>query len=1141
MKLDFRQRLLASTLLATAGLIANPAYAQDSSQSTVPDQNQATNPGAAPPTGPVEANPTPTISSQGEAVQQPGDIIVTGTRIPQPNLESAAPVTVVSNQDIKLSGTTRIDEALNQLPSASAVQSSGLPNPASGTAEIDLRYLGSKRTLTLVNGRRLAPGDPNGTTQAGDINIIPASMLKRVEVLTGGASSVYGADAVAGVVNFIMDTDFDGLRLDGQISGYQHNNDCPSIGAGSTVCDELNRQIALGRAGYDYPHGSGWDGKNIDVTASFGAGFDDGRGHVMGYFGYRKQNAVLQGARDYSACTLNVGGSLGSNGGVACGGSSFSAEGNFLIYTAGTSIFLTPDASGELHPGSTKYNFAPLNHWIRPDERYVGGVFADYEITPAIKPYLEFMFLDDKTVAQIAPSGNFGNTFTINCDNPFLTASSRAQVCQPDNFITGFIGSFPVPSSASFNTDPTAAPITFFDARGNTYQSAFFQVFRRNVEGGPRQNNLKHTTYRGVVGTKGDLTNAFSYDAYYQYGRTNYTQVYKNEFSQRRLVNSMNVVNVDANGVVVPVGTPGSVIECRSVLDNTDPNCVPYDYFGGPSQAAIDYVNVFGVIQGESSEQIADANITGALGELGVQTPWANDGVGINVGWEYRREALYLNPDTEFQTGDLTGQGAPTVPVSGNFHVNEVFGEVQIPIVQHNFIDELSLGAGYRKSWYKTSGGRSYDTDTYKISAEFAPIADIRFRGSYNRAARAPNIQELFGPNIVALDGSTDPCGGFVIGSAGHEDVTEGCLAQGLHIGQKTPLNPSEQYNGLLGGNQDLVPEKATTKTVGVVLQPRFVPRLAFTVDYWNIDLKKAIQGFGADTLLQDCVDNTTDHNNPAFSCSFIHRDPSGSIWLSPQGFVVDTPTNVGRIKTNGFDFNASYSHRLGGIGNLSLSYLATLLRHYKVNNGIAPTYDCAGFYGTVCSGATVASSSAMPKFRSKGRATLQTPFGLGVSVNWRHVGKVKFETLSDDAALAGGGQNQLNSRIKAQDYFDLSLTYTLLDMINLRAGVNNIFDKSPPIIPTGSGSCPSASCAGNTYPQTYDYLGRFLYAGATVDFKHKPTPIAPPPVIAPPPPPPAAPATITCPDGLVILANQSCPALPPPPPPPAPAPERGL
>src|SRR3954467_9344745 len=305
MKLDFRQRLLASTLLATAGLIANPAYAQDSSQSTVPDQNQATNPGAAPPAGPVEANPTPTVSSQGEPVQQATDIIVTGTRIPQPNLESAAPVTVVSMQDIKLSGTTRIDEALNQLPSASAVQSSGLPNPASGTAEIDLRYLGAKRTLTLVNGRRLSPGDPNGTTQAGDINIIPASMLKRVEVLTGGASSVYGADAVAGGVNFIIDTDFTGIRFDGNWSIYQHNNDDPSVSGGLHMSDILNAK------NYPYPTGSVSDGRAIDGTVSLGASFDDGRGHAMAYFGYRKINPILQGKRDYSSCVLqNTGGGV---------------------------------------------------------------------------------------------------------------------------------------------------------------------------------------------------------------------------------------------------------------------------------------------------------------------------------------------------------------------------------------------------------------------------------------------------------------------------------------------------------------------------------------------------------------------------------------------------------------------------------------------------------------------------------------------------------------------------------------------------------------------------------------------------------------------------------------------------------------
>ncbi len=1137
MKLDFRQRLLSTTLLVGVAALANPAYAQVT-QSTVPDENQATNPGGAPPAGPVEAQPTPTVSAEGEAVRESQDIIVTGTRIPQPNLESAAPVTVVTTQDIKLSGTTRIDELLNQLPSATATQSSGLPNPASGTAEIDLRYLGAKRTLTLINGRRLSPGDPNGTTQAGDVNLVPSSMLKRVEVLTGGASSVYGADAVAGVINFIIDTDFDGVRFDGQIGGYQHNNDCPSIGGGNTVCDELNRQTnVLGRVGYDYPSGSEWDGKNIDATISFGAGFDDGRGHVSGYFGYRKQNAILQGERDYSACTLNVGGGLGERPrGIACGGSSFSAEGNFLLFDNGTQTFFTRGPNGSLLPGRTRYNFAPLNHWIRPDERFVGGVFADYEISPAIKPYMEFMFLDDKTQAQIAPSGNFAGTLSINCDNPYLTAETAALICDGENLITSFLGTFPVASAASFNPDPDAPPLTFFDSRGNTYQQGFLQIFRRNVEGGGRQSNYKHTTYRGVVGVRGDLSNAFSYDAYYQHGRTNLTFVQKNDISTARLKNSVNVVNVDANGTVVPVGTPGSSIVCRSVIDGTDPSCVPFNYFGIPSAAAAAYNGADGVLQGESNEQIANVNFTGALGELGVQTPWSDRGVGVNAGWEYRRESLDLNPDEELQSGDLVGFGAPTPPIQGNFHVNELFAEIQIPIVSNSFIEEFSIGAGYRKSWYQLSNDRKYNTDTYKISAELAPIADIRFRGSYNRAVRAPNIVELFNPNYTALDGSTDPCADITIQATDY-----GCIAQGLRVGQKTPGNPSEQYNGFLGGNDQLLPEKATTKTLGVVLQPRFLPRFAFTVDYWNIEVDKAIQGFGADTILADCVANTT-ATTVAPSCDLINRDPAGSIWLTSQGYVIDLLSNSGRIKTDGFDFNGSYSHRLGGLGNLSFSFLGTLLKHYKVDNSISPEYDCAGYYGTVCSGATVASSSAMPKWRSKFRTTWQSPFGLGLSVNWRRVGKVKFEALSSDVALSAGPGyiHQLNDQVRAQNYFDLAATYTLFDMVNLRAGVNNVFDKTPPIIPTGGGSCPTASCAGNTYPQTWDFLGRFLYFGATVDFKHKPSPVIQPAPVLPPPPPPAPPATITCPDGLVILADQQCPSPPPPPPPPPPAPERG-
>src|SRR5678815_3343596 len=215
MRTSFRQNLLASTLLVGTSALATPAWAQDASA----------DPAASQPTGPVEAAPTPSVSSQGEAVEQTGDIIVTGSRIPQPNLESAAPVTVVSDQDVKLSGTSRIEDVLNQLPSVGAAQASGVSNGATGTAEVDLRYLGAKRSLVLVNGRRLMPGDPNSTNQSADLNVIPAAIIKRAEVLTGGASSVYGADAVAGVVNFIMDTEFEGVKLEANYGFNQHHND----------------------------------------------------------------------------------------------------------------------------------------------------------------------------------------------------------------------------------------------------------------------------------------------------------------------------------------------------------------------------------------------------------------------------------------------------------------------------------------------------------------------------------------------------------------------------------------------------------------------------------------------------------------------------------------------------------------------------------------------------------------------------------------------------------------------------------------------------------------------------------------------------------------------------------------------------
>jgi len=488
MKHNLRDSLLASTIIAGAILGGAPAFAQ-------------TAPGTAPGAAAVD-------TTAGDEQT----IVVTGSRIPQPNLESVAPITVVNNQDIKLQGTTRVEDVLNSLPSVFASQASSLSNGADGTASVDLRGLGTSRTLTLVNGRRLLPGDPSPTSgSAADINIVPASLLKRVEVLTGGASSTYGADAVAGVVNFIMDTDFEGIRLDGQYSLYQHNN------RNKFMQGLINDKLAAGLPGYGFPNGSVADGGTVDATLSMGTKFGDGRGHIMAYFGYRKVKPVLQARRDYSACVLQ-----NSRAGVpTCGGSATSGNGNAIVFddprgTGVTSTIYTFAPGGGFNNSTSLYNFGPTNYYQRPDRRYTAGFFANYEINDAIKPYLEFMFMDDRTVAQIAPSGDFGNTLTINCDNPLMSATQHATICNPNNLINGFLGNFPLAVGAPYNDvpGPGGAPLVFTDpATGATYNQAFFQLLRRNVEGGPRQADLQHTNYRAVIGSKGDLGKGWSYDA----------------------------------------------------------------------------------------------------------------------------------------------------------------------------------------------------------------------------------------------------------------------------------------------------------------------------------------------------------------------------------------------------------------------------------------------------------------------------------------------------------------------------------------------------------------------------------------------------------------------------------------------------
>jgi outer membrane receptor protein involved in Fe transport len=1008
---------------------ATPALAQDGTATANPPDSAAI-PTAPETTTPAEGQTAPSSTSASGA----GDIVITGSRIPQPNLTSASPVTVLSSQDIKLQGTTRTEDLINSLPQSFAAQGSNISNGATGIATVNLRGLGSQRTLVLINGRRLMSGDPRQLV--ADINFIPAALIKRVDVLTGGASSVYGADAVAGVVNFIMDTNFRGLRLDAQASTFMHDN--------STNESILNANAARG---YRPPHGTSVNGGAQDIAVAFGAGFDDNRGSIMAYATYRKQDSVLQATRDYSFCALAARATRQSGTpprDFNCGGSATSAFGTFF-----TNVGTFHVEGNQFVPGQVPFNFSPYNYYQRPDERYTMGAFADYEISPGAKPYLEAMFMNDHSDAQIAPSGDFANTTTLNCDNPLLSTQQFNTICVPTN--------------------------TFVDPQGVTRAVAY--VARRNVEGGGRDDDLEHSAWRIVGGVNGDLLKGVSYDAYYQFGTSRLAETYLNDLSISRLTRALDVIANPAVGGVtgVPAGTP----VCRSALPGSGPggapldaNCVPWNIFqtGGVTAAALNYLQAPGFQRGNINETIANANFTIEGGEYGIQTPWSDRGIGLNVGAEYRKEALHYVTDVEFQTGDLSGQGTSLLPVDGHFDVREAFAEVQIPIVSHSFFEELTLGAGYRYSDYKVAG-HHFNTDTYKLSLEFAPVHDFRARASYNRAVRAPNVVELFGPQAVALGGTTDPCAGAVPTA-----TLAQCQQTGVTAAQYGSIQPNSanQYNALFGGNPSLAPETADTYTAGVVLQPRWIPGLALTVDYFDIKIGGLISpGIGFQTVMAQCINNNQ-------LCSLILRAPgNGSLWLSPAGYIESTTLNIGGLRTKGVDVNGTYARRLGGLGTLNVSLVGTWVKTLAVQPLPAGegAYDCAGFFGATCGTPT-------PKWRHKMRAGFTLPNGLGISGQWRYFSSVRNDTLSEDPDLNGTGTPHsapANARYNARSYFDLALTARLADKFNFRLGANNILDTAPPV--SGQEVTPLPFGTGNTFPQVYDALGRYLFAGVTIDF----------------------------------------------------------
>ncbi len=1041
-----RTRLLASSMIS--GVTIAAAFATGATAQTAP----ATAPAA-----------TPAASTVGE-------LVVTGSRIPQPNLTSVSPITTVNSQSIKLTGAVNIEDVIDNLPQVAASFGQYESNGSSGTATIDLRGLDrqstfASRTLVLIDGKRLQAGD--AINPLPDLNMIPAGLIDRVEVLTGGASAVYGSDAVAGVVNFIMKKNFDGLQIDAQTSFSESANNNAQVRR-----DNLETAAVFGASNpINFPNSTAWDGMKTTVTITGGAEAPDGKGNVEFYFGYEDAQPVLQSSRDYSLC------SIASNNTNTlqqyCGGSSTSVPGRLTPESGpnkGSSFLIQPAAAAgstllPAYSNADSFNYAPYNYFQRPDIRYTAGEFSNYQITPWLDAYSSFMFMDDHSRAAIAPGGSFygDDIFNIPCDDPLLSAAEATTICGP---------------GAPAGTIGTAA------------------IGRRDVEGGPRVDDLEHLAYRAVIGIKGDFGSGWSYDVSAQYGRTVVDSVQTGYFLNSNLENSLDVIPNPAAGGVAGVAAGAPV--CVSALPGgSDAKCVPYNIWspGGVTPAQIAYLAGTAESKGEITEQVITGSITGDLGHYGLTSPMAKDGVGVSFGAEYRREFLQTNYDAAIQDGQLSGFGGSILDTEGSQSDKDVFAEIRIPIAQDmpGFKD-LEFDGGYRYSDYTSGGGNS----TFKLGADWQIVPDLRLRASYERAVRAPNVQELFDPAAPALVAATDPCAGAAptlsaaqcLNTVQHSFPGE-TLAEftgtGTPVGDPIygtiPQCVSAQCGSLTGGNPGLVPETANTWSVGGVLTPQFIHGLSISVDYFHIVVDKAIIDIPAADILRNCAVLAN-----AVDCSDIIRNPSlgGAVFGgNGLGEINQVLVNGSSLKTTGVDVNASYrtsftSWGLPDWGSLVFDFTGTYLHDLITTLPDGTGFDCAGLFGITC-------GPTSPKWRHQARLTWDTPWDhLNLSVNWRYLsgGSLDFNTSQPDLQNGFKDINPSDAHIPSFNYFDVAFQWRFRDRYQLRGGVNNIFSRTPPLLDSNSfGISAPPFGNGNTYPQVYDPLGRVFFVGLTADF----------------------------------------------------------
>ncbi len=1014
-------------------------------------------------TGAALAATSPVLAQGNDDV-----VVVTGTRLKDANIDATSPVSSIGSEAFDIRGTTDTIDLLNTLPQITPglnSQNNGFANGANGTSTINLRGLGETRTLVLVDGKRLPFGSPTTGGFASDVNLIPAPLIERVEIVTGGASAVYGSDAIAGVANFIMKKDFEGFELDGQFGFNQSGNGTE------------HAQAALLASGETPVTGASTGNETWDISGLMGANIDGGRGNVTAYFRYLRNNGLQQGDRDFSQCALIEAPTaaqrtcLGSNQGPfpttffipalldgmnnaiplidAMGNTVLDGMGNPVVSQA-----LSIDATGNgVTPGfNNAFNFNPFNPIIRSVERFNAGFSANYEITENVRSYMSFGFTQSQSPQIIAPSAAFGTSIsTVNCDNPLLSAEALAQIC---GFDTG---------GGVFSRDV---------ADGTTDGLAPAQIRRRFVEGGLRTDDRTLTNFRVVGGFTGTIWDDWDWEVFGQFANTKLERL---QFNQVTLTQAARALDIVDDGMGNPV--------CRTFLNGTDPACVPFIsafVTGATNPAGLQaYVDTPTLTQGSIQQTVFGGTIQNNLERYGVQSPWAENAASILFGVEYRRDQLQTQADATNQSGALIGSGGAVNPTNGSTEVWELFMETNIPLIEGvQGIESLAINGAFRYSDYSSQdirnniAGGDFTATTFAAGLSWVPVDDVRFRAQYQRAIRAPNIGELFLPQFGNLTGLTDPCSGA---------APTATAAQCLNTGVPTVLfglvpPDSGQLNILQGGNTTLSPEVANTYTIGAIYSPRQVDGLTISVDYYNIALKDVITGILPSITLNTCLQT----GDPTF-CSLITRDATGSLTNANRvAFNIDNRNvNIAANDVSGIDGRVSYSYDFGDWGAFNWDYNAS----YTLENSQLPLpgfgqFDCVGFYDDNCQNPNFQYSHVFS-------TTYTTNFDLQVSAVWRFVSGVdriaSIDALTGDITPVADGV-LASATLPAVSYLDLAFFYDLFENVQLRAGVNNVFDVDPPFVP-GFGPSPTGNQSANSYPGNYDLGGRFIFTGINVRF----------------------------------------------------------